>query len=145
MSEWSTEEQAAVQSQLGQQAQSAGGDPTAAGIYGDTAGASQHAPPQSQAQVAQGLIAQGGSATSVDAEALLAQLQALAAQVADLQAAKQAADVAAHVAQSRPPVLDEILGALSGVTPGIVHALSVVGERVDAIEAHLFPPAAPVE
>lgn len=131
------EQTAAVAEQLqGQAAGVAGTD--SAGIYGDPAGASQHSAPQTEQQVATELAAKGGAATSVDTEALLKQVQQMAEQLARLQAAQTDAASAAALAEPKPPVLDEVLTALSGVSPGIVHAIVLVGERLTAIEEHLF-------
>lgn len=125
----SVDPQAAVASEL------AGGlaqhDDTAAGIYGDPAGASVSAPPQSDAQVAAGLVAAGAQAASGDVSGLQAQIDALNARLA---AADQAKADAAAAAEPKPPVLDEVIGALSGVAPAISHAFQVVAARIDALE-----------
>lgn len=131
----SAEQDAAVRAGLAAQAQAVGGDPTAAGIYGDVAGRGQPTPNVSQEEVAATLAAKGGQAASVDTEALLAQLQAQAEAIQALQAhvsTLQAAGPITVAAEPKPPVLEEIVGALSGASPGIVHALSVIAERLTA-------------
>ena len=123
--------QAAVAAQLqGQAAGVQGSDQ--AGIYGDPAGASQHSPVQSEAQVAADLHAKGAQAAQVDAEALLAQIQADAARIAELRAQAEAHAFAVTGGEPKPPVLGEVVAALSGVSPGIVHAFTVLSERLDA-------------
>lgn len=114
--------------QVGQIAQTVGGTDVA-GIYGDPAGASQSTPAQSPAEVAQGLVAAGGQAASPDVAALLARIEAMEA------ANKAAADKAAadaKAAEPKPPVLEEILAAVTGASPGVVHALTVIAERLSA-------------
>lgn len=126
----SQDQNQAIAEQL--QAQATGVQGTdSAGIYGDPAGAAQHAPVQPQEQVAADLVAAGSKPAEVDTAALLEQLQALAAKVADLQS--QGTVVSAS-ASAKPPVLDEVINALSGVTPGIVHAFQLVAARIDALE-----------
>jgi hypothetical protein len=128
------EQNAVVADQIGEQAASVTGTDSA-GIYGDVAGASQRSAPQTEAEVAEDLQARGGKATEVDTEALLKQLQDLAAQVAMLQ---NAGAVIIRDSTPVPPVLEEVHGALSGVSPGIVHAFELIAGRLAALEHHLF-------
>lgn len=121
--------QAQTAALIGQQAAGVAGDPSAAGIYGDVAGASQHAPAQTQEQVAQGLQAAGGQAASADVTALLERIQALETANAEAASAQAKAE---EDAKPKPPILEEIVSALSGASPGIVHALSVIAGRMDA-------------
>jgi hypothetical protein len=109
---------AVVQAQLAAQAQAVQGDPAAAGIYGDPAGASAPSQP---------LDLSRASATVVDVEALLGQLQ-------DLQARAQAAVDAAN---PPPPPPDNRLYMDMGA-PGYLHAFAAkVEDRLAAIEDHL--------
>jgi ATP adenylyltransferase/5',5'''-P-1,P-4-tetraphosphate phosphorylase II len=101
------------------------------------------APAQTPEQVATGLAAAGGTATSVDADALLSQLQGLAAQVAELQAAKTAADAKAAPPPDKPATVDELTSALSGHPAGIVHVFRVIAQHLDAIEEHVGMRAKP--
>lgn len=123
----SPEAQAAVQSQLGAQATTVGGTDVA-GIYGDPAGASRSAPAQSPEQVAQNLVSQGAQPAAPDVGALLERIQALEAQQAAEAASKAKAEADAA---PKPPVLEEITAALSGVAPGIVHAFMVIAARLE--------------
>lgn len=107
-------------------------DPTApgvtgtdsAGIYGDPAGAAQHAPAQSPEQTAADLAAAGAEAHSVDAEALLRRIQALEAE----------RDAAAAANAPAPPVPYNLGQVVLGQAPSIVHAFELVEERLAALE-----------
>jgi len=109
---------AAIQAQLAAQAETVTGDPAAAGVYGDPAGAAQPPAP---------LDLSKATATAVDVEALLTQLQ-------DLQARAQAAVDAAN---PPPPPPDTRLYVDSNA-PGWMHSLvAVLEERLSAVEAKL--------
>jgi len=123
----SVDPQAAAAALLGQQAQTVGGVDSA-GIYGDQAGAAQHAPGQSDAAVAAGLVAQGAQPASVDVGALQARLEQLEKKQA---ADAQAAAVAAEAAAPKPPTLLEIA---SNLAPSLAHAFQVVEERLGKLE-----------
>ena len=127
MSEVSPEAQAAVQASLAAQAATVGGTDSA-GIYGDVAGASQQSPPQSEAQVAADLQAAGAQPAQGNVADLQAQIDALNAR---LQADADAKAQAAADAAPKAPVLEEIIGALSGAGAGVVHAFTVIAERLD--------------
>lgn len=129
----SPEAQAAVRATLAGQAQGVGGTDSA-GIYGDVAGASQVTPAQSPEQIAADLAAKGAQPATGDTDAILAQLQA---QIAALQ--KAADDRAASEQQAaadaapKPPVLQEVIGALSGQPAGIVHAFQVIAGHLEEL------------
>lgn len=124
-----------IAAQLQGQAQTVTGDPTAAGVYGDPAGASQVTPPQTPAQVATDLAAKGGAATEVDTAALLAQIKAQGEALAALQShvsSLASAPGAVVSVPAKPPVLEEVISSLTGAAPGVVHAITVIAERLAA-------------
>jgi hypothetical protein len=116
MSETSPEGLAAVQATLAGQAQSVAGDPSAAGIYGDQAGASQPAVP---------IDMSAASAGQVDVEELLARL-------AKVEADREADRVAALPAEPEPE--DNSIRADSNA-PGWLHAaFAKIEARLAALE-----------
>lgn len=109
---------AAVRAGLADQAASTLGDPAAAGIYGDPAGAAQ--PPQA-------IDLSAAKAVAVDAEALLARIQALEAQQA-----------AAEAAANPPPEPPDNSLHVDSNAPGWLHTLvAKLEERLSAVEAKL--------
>ena len=123
--------QAAARELIAQQAAQAGGDPSAAGIYGDVAGRADQAPPQSQADLAGNLAAAGGRPTQVDVDALYAQMQEQQKHLAALIEQAQAA-VPEPAAPPKPLTVPEIVGANA---PGwLVHAAEYIEERVGRLE-----------
>ena len=95
---------------------------------GQPAGPAPVPPAQSEQEVAQNLVAAGGKPMTADVEALQARIDALEAAnkaAADAAAAKAAAE------EPKAPVLEEVIGSLTGAAPGIVHALSVIAQRLD--------------
>lgn len=129
------EAQQAARDQLGGVAASVGGQDVA-GIYGDPAGASQHAAPQAPEDVAAGLAAAGGAPAAPDVSALLKAVQAQADQLAALQQQIDARTAAEQITPPTPPSLVEIV-ASSAVGSAVAHAFSVVEDRLAAIEARL--------
>lgn len=131
------EAQAAAEQQVAGIAASAGGQDSA-GIYGDPAGAAEHAPAQSPEQVASDLVNAGAQPAAPDVSELLAAVQAQAAQLAALQQKidAQAAQVAAGEAEAKPPSLLEAL-ASSVVGSQVAHLFGIVEERLSALEAKL--------
>lgn len=107
--------QAAVVTQLGEQAQAVTGDPSAAGVYGDPAGAAQPAQP---------LDLSAAKAVVVDAQALLARIQ-------ELEAKQQAAEAAAN---PPPPEPDYSLHADPNA-PGWLHdVIGRIESRLSKLE-----------
>jgi hypothetical protein len=117
-------EQAAVQAGLAEQAGAVGGTDSA-GIYGDPAGAGQHAAGQTAEQAAQNLIAAGAAPHEVDVHALLERIQALES------AAAEAAALVAP-AEAVPLKLAEIVAGAAA--PAVVHAFELTEERLHALE-----------
>ena len=107
---------AAVQAQLAEQAQAVTGNPAAAGIYGDPAGASIAPLPPPDLSAAR--------ATVVDAEQLLARLQELEAKAA-----------AAEAAANPPPVPPDNTLRADSNAPGWLHdVLAKVEARLASLE-----------
>jgi hypothetical protein len=109
---------AAVQAQLAEQAQAVTGNPAAAGVYGDVAGAAQ--PPQP-------MDLSAAHASVVDAEGLLARLQKLEE---DARAREEAANPA-----PAPP--DNSLHADSNAPAWLASLVDKVETRLAAVEAKL--------
>ena len=122
----------AVRDQLSGVAGGVGGTDSA-GIYGDPAGAAQHAPPQSPADVAAGLHAQGGAPAAPDVSQLLAAVQAQAEQLRKLQEQIDARQAAEAIAEATPPSLLEALGS-SAVGGAVAHLFQIVDARLSALE-----------
>ena len=122
----------AARDQLSGVAASVGGQDVA-GVYGDPAGASQHAPAQSPEQVASGLAAAGGQAAAPDVAALLAAVQAQADQLRKLQEHIDARQAAEQIAEATPPSLLEALGS-SAVGSQVAHLFAIVEARLSALE-----------
>ena len=109
---------AAVQAQLAEQAAAATGNPAAAGIYGDPAGASQ--PPQQMDLSA--------------AKAVVADADALLARILDLEAKQAAAEAAANP----PPEAPDSKLYVDSNAPGWMHSLvAKLEDRLAAVEAKL--------
>jgi len=95
--------------------------------------AASSAPPPSEIPSPAAAVASGASPTVVDADALLARLQAMEAQLAHVQSVAQAAQDAAT--PKAPSLLELITGGnLSGA---VAHAFGIVEERLVAVEKHL--------
>ena len=96
-----------VRAQLAGQAQAVTGNPAAAGVFGDPAGAAQ--PPQA-------LDVSQAKATVVDAENLLARLQELEARAAAAEAAANPPpappDYSLHVDSSAPGYLHDVIAKI---------------------------------
>ena len=117
---------AAARALLAEQADAVKGDPSAAGIFGDVAGASQ--PPQP-------MDLSAARPTEIDAEELLAKLQA---QSAAQQAQIDALLAAAKAAEPAPPEPPDKMPRLSeSASSEVRHAFALTHERLLAIEAHL--------
>ena len=109
----------AVREQLGAQAASVTGNPAAAGVYGDPAGAS--APPAQ-------MDLSAAAPTSADVKALLERIE-------KMEAEREAERLAAEPAPLEPP--DET-PRLSNGSAEIQHWLQRLHERIAAVEEHLF-------
>ena len=115
MSDMSTEQDAAVQASLAEQAQAVTGNPAAAGVYGDPAGAS--APPQP-------LDLSSAKAMSVDAAELLARIQ-------ELEAKASAAEAAANPPPEPP---DNSLRADGNAPAWLAELVGKIEARLAALE-----------
>jgi hypothetical protein len=116
-------EQAAVQAGLAEQAGSVGGTDSA-GIYGDPAGAGQHAAGQTAEEAARNLLAAGAVPHEVDVMEMLERIRAL-------EADRDALIAAAAPAPVVPLKLAEIV---LGQAPSVVHAFELAEERLHALE-----------
>lgn len=130
------EAHAAVGAQLGEQAGQAFGQDVA-GIYGDVAGASQHGPGQSEADLGSELAAKGAAPAQADISGLLDMIRKQAEQ---LDALQQRIDTAQAAAPSEvravPPSLAEVI-ANSALGAPAAHAFSVIEERLSRLEKSL--------
>jgi hypothetical protein len=113
----------AVQAQLAEQAQAVTGNPAAAGIYGDPAGASAAPQPIDLSQAAP---------TNVDTAALLARLEQLEAANAQAAADKAAAEEAAKPAPVEPDY--NSLSVSGAVSAELHHVLDKIDRRFRALE-----------
>jgi hypothetical protein len=113
----------AVQAQLAEQAQTVTGNPAAAGIYGDPAGAS--AAPQP-------IDLSNAAPTSVDTAALLARLEQLEAANAQAAADRAAAEEAAKPEPVEPDYYNlSVSGAVSSELHNVIDAID---RRFKALE-----------
>lgn len=106
----------------------------AAGVYGDPAGAAVHSEPQTSTELGQDLQAKGAVALSVDTGQLLAQVQAQAKALEELQAQVKASQPA-PAAPAVPLTADEIVHGTA--SPSVHHAFSVVEARLQSVERKL--------
>lgn len=118
---------AAVREQLGQQADTVTGTPSA-GIFGDTAGASQ--PPQPMDVTA-------ATPTSADPDKLLAQLQAQQEQINALVAAQKSEQAEREAAKPAPAEPVDVAPRLANASGEVQQAFLWLHKRLSAIEEHL--------
>ena len=126
----SPEAQAAVRAYIAAQSQAATGADVA-GIYGDVAGASQHAPDQTPEEIAAGLAAKGAKPAAADPDALMAMIERMAAELADL----KAKTLPAEPEPVEPLKLTQIVAGK--VSAPVAHAFDYLEERVRALENHV--------
>lgn len=126
------EAQAAAAQQVEGIAATAGGQDSA-GIYGDPAGAGQHAEPQSPAQVASDLVNAGGQPAAPNVDELMALVQGYAEQLKAVQEQINAQAEAQATAEDKPPSLLEAL-ASSSVGSQVAHLVGIIEERLAALE-----------
>lgn len=117
---------AAVRDQLGQQAATVTGTPSA-GIFGDPAGAGQ--------PTGQSMDLGAAARTTVDPNALLAALQRQQEQINALLAQQEADRKAAEPAPTEPPEIRPLVGNASGELQA---ALMGLHSRLLHLEEHLF-------